>query len=253
MSVSPLSVYVLTHNSEKYLSQILAAVLGVADDLLVVDSGSQDRTVEIARANGARVLFRPFDDFRQQRLFAQQNCEHEFVFFLDSDEIPSAELLTAIRGMKQEGFQHDAYVIQRDWIVLGRQVHAMYPVGCPDYPIRIINKNRVTLSEQAVHEDFIGYRSRGCLNLPIQHHTFHSMEELQIKLQRYTDLDAFDIARFNNKKYLALRQWTSPLGAFLKWYIRSANWKDGWVGLQLGLYAARYTHLKYRKALQLSQ
>ncbi|WP_287879285.1 glycosyltransferase family 2 protein [Aquitalea sp.] len=249
--MTPLSIYVLTFNSEQYLQAILHAVADLADDLLVVDSGSQDRTVEIAQQCGARVVYRKFDDFRQQRDFAQQQCRHDHVFFLDSDEIPSPELVAHIQQLKQKGFQHDAYAIQRDWIVMGKQVHALYPVGCPDYPVRIIEKNRVCLSEQAVHEDFVGYRSRGRIALPIKHQTFHSMAEINRKLDLYTNLDASDLARMHTRKNFALRQWTSPVGAFFKWYVKSGNWKDGRVGLILGLYAARFAHRKYKKALQL--
>jgi len=249
--MTPLSIYVLTFNSEKYLSAILQAVAPLADDLLVVDSGSSDQTVAIATQCGARVLHRPFDDFRQQRDFAQQQCRHDHVFFLDSDEIPSPELVAHLLQLKQSGFQHDAYAIQRDWIVMGQQVHALYPVGCPDYPVRIIEKNRVRLSEQAVHEDFIGYRSRGRIDLPIKHQTFHSMDEINRKLELYTNLDASDLARMSSRKNFALRQWTSPIGAFFKWYVKSGNWKDGRVGLILGVYAARFAHHKYKKALQI--
>jgi glycosyltransferase involved in cell wall biosynthesis len=249
--MTPLSIYVLTFNSEKYLSAILQAVAPLADDLLVVDSGSSDRTVAIATQCGARVLHRPFDDFRQQRAFAQQACLHDYVFFLDSDEIPSPELVAHIQQLKQNSFQHDAYAIQRDWIVMGQQVHALYPVGCPDYPVRIIEKNRVRLSQQAVHEDFVGFGSKERIDCPIKHQTFHSMEEINRKLALYTDLDARDLVAMAHRKNFALRQWTSPLGAFFKWYVKSGNWKDGRVGLILGLYAARFAHHKYHKALQL--
>jgi hypothetical protein len=109
----------------------------------------------------------------------------------------------------------------------------------------------VGLSEQAVHEDFVGYRSRGRIALPIKHQTFHSMAEINRKLDLYTSLDASDLARMSTRKNFALRQWTSPIGAFFKWYVKSGNWKDGRVGLILGLYAARFAHQKYKKALQI--
>ena len=249
--MTPLSIYVLTFNSERYLRAILSAVAGLTDDLLVVDSGSSDQTLAIAQESGARVVYRQFDDFRQQREFAQSECRHDYVFFLDSDEIPCDNLIRHIRQLQQEGFQHDAYAVQRDWIVMGKQVHAVYPVGCPDYPIRIIQKKRVGLSAQAVHEDFTGYRSCGRLNLPLKHQTFHSHTEIARKLAMYTSLDAQDLAEMPTRKYFVLRQWTSPVGAFFKWYLRSGNWKDGRVGLVLGIYAARFAHLKYKKALAL--
>src|SRR3982751_6868765 len=99
-----LSCYVLTLNSERRLAEVLSPLRDIADDLLVVDSGSSDRTLDIARSFGARVAFRAFDNFRDQRLFAERECAHDWILQIDSDEVVSAELAQEIRTLKDADF-----------------------------------------------------------------------------------------------------------------------------------------------------
>jgi glycosyltransferase involved in cell wall biosynthesis len=248
--LTPLSVYVLTYNSERHLDKVLAAAKRVADDLLVVDSGSNDATLAIAARHGARIVHRTFDNFRAQRLFANRSCLHQTVMFFDSDEIASDALIDEVTALKVSGFSHDAYAVRRDWLVRGQVVHALMPTGCPDYPIRIYQRDKTDFTEHSVHETPIGYESSGRIEAPLVHHTFETHAELMRKLDLYTDLAAIDL--LNKGKWVAvlwLKQWISPVGAFGKWYFRRGNWRDGRLGLTLGLYAFTYTHRKYRKAV----
>ena len=247
--MTPLSIYILTHNSERHLGKVLAVAKRAADDLLVVDSGSKDSTLEIAARYGARIVHRPFDNFRAQRLFANSQCLHEAVMFFDSDEIASDALIDEILALKDSGFSHDAYTVRRDWIVRGKVVHALMPVGCPDYPVRIYHRDKTDFTEHRVHETPLGHDSVGRIESSLVHHTFESQSELMRKLDLYTDLAAVDLV--NSGKWgglLWLKQWSSPVGAFGKWYFRRGNWRDGRLGLTLALYASAYTHRKYRKA-----
>lgn len=250
--MTPLSIYILTYNSERHLDQVLTAAKRVADDLLVVDSGSSDATLAIAAKHGARIAHRTFDNFRAQRLFANSLCLHQTVMFFDSDEIASNALIDEVIALKISGFSHDAYAVRRDWLVQGRVVRALMPVSCPDYPIRICHRDKTDFTEHSVHETPIGYESIGRIESPLVHHTFETNSELMRKLDLYTDLAATDL--LDRGKWigvLRLKQWFSPIGAFGKWYIRRGNWRDGRVGLRLALYAFAYTHRKYRKALLL--
>lgn len=247
--MTPLSIYILTYNSERHLDQVLAAAKRVADDLLVVDSGSTDSTLDIAARHGARIVHRPFDNFRAQRLFANSQCKHEAVMFFDSDEIASDALIDEITAMKRAGFAHEAYVVRRDWIVRGKLVHALMPVGCPDYPVRIYHRDKTDFTNHRVHETPLNLENVGRIESPLVHHTFESQAELTRKLDLYTDLAAADLA--NRGKWiglLLLKQWFSPIGAFGKWYFLRGNWRDGRLGLTLALYASAYTQRKYRKA-----
>jgi glycosyltransferase involved in cell wall biosynthesis len=246
----PLSIYVLTYNSERHLDKVLTAAKRVADDLLVVDSGSNDATLAIAARHGARIVHRTFDNFRAQRLFANSLCLHQTVMFFDSDEIASDALIDEVMALKVSGFAHDAYAVRRDWLVRGTVVHALMPAACPDYPIRIYHRDKTDFTEHSVHETPIGYESVGRIDSPLIHHTFETDSELTRKLDLYTDLAATDLV--DRRMWIGvlwLKQWISPFGAFGKWYIRRGNWRDGRVGLILALYAFTYTHRKYRKAL----
>lgn len=247
--MTPLSVYILTCDSEKYLSEIIAACNLVADEIVIVDSGSFDNTLKIAADAHCRIFFRTFVNFREQRQFALSKCKHTWVLSFDSDEIPSAELMQEILKMKTAGFTCDAYCIKRNWNVLGKNVHAMFPVVSPDYPIRLFNKEIVSFSEQStiIHETPFGYKTLGKIEQPLTHFTFETKWELERKLRQYSDIAAKNML-LKNKTPQFVKMLFSPPWAFLKWYFLKGNWKDGFVGITLAAFAFRYTLLKYKKA-----
>jgi glycosyltransferase involved in cell wall biosynthesis len=247
--MTSLSAYILTHDSEAYLSAILQKLAGTADELLIVDSGSTDRTLAIALEHGCRVVHRTLTDFREQRNFAQAQCTHDMVLFVDSDELPSDELVEAIASLKAQGFGQDAYEVRREWYVLGRKVRAVFPVTSPDYPIRILDRRRVSFDERSrrVHETPFGFSSVGRIEAALHHYTYRSTEELERKLEHYTDIAAGEL-RERGSGTNRLTTLASPLAAFLKWYLVKGGWRDGALGITLSAYAFRYTRLKYRKA-----
>jgi glycosyltransferase involved in cell wall biosynthesis len=251
---SKLSFYVLTHNSSQYLAEILSAVSMVADELIVVDSGSVDETRHIAEGFGCTWLARTFDNFLNQRRFAVDHCTFSWVLTLDSDEVPDQEFVTALQAMKEGGFDldghlHDAYSVRREWTVLGRNVPCMYPVTCPDYPLRLFNKARVGYGAmgQGVHESLSGHATAGRLRGTVRHITCSTYEELYQKLNCYTTLAAQDV--------MARGKYVSPVLvvgrgviAFLKYYLLKGGFLHGLVGFALAKYAFDYTFLKYAKA-----
>ena len=242
--MTALSAYILTHDSEVYLAAILQKLSGTADELLIVDGGSTDQTLAIAREHGCRVVHRPLTDFREQRNFAQAQCAHDMVLFVDSDE-----LVQAIASLKERGFGEDAYEVRREWYVFGRKVRAVFPVTSPDYPIRILDRRKVSFDERSrrVHETPFGFSSVGRIEAPLHHYTFRSTEELERKLEHYTDIAAGELRERGGNAGL-LKVLASPVSAFLKWYLVKGGWRDGALGLTMSAYAFRYTRLKYRKA-----
>ncbi|MBK8594286.1 MAG: glycosyltransferase family 2 protein [Holophagales bacterium] len=252
--MTPLSAYILTFNSEPHLAEILGKLAGTADELLVVDSGSTDRTLTIAREHGCRVVHRPFTDFREQRSFAQAECVHDMVLFVDSDELPSDELVEAIASLKARGFGEDAYEVRREWYAFGRKVSAVYPVVSPDYPIRILDRRKVSFDERSrrVHETPFGHSSLGRIEAALHHHTFGSTEELERKLAHYTDIAAAELCE-RGANGGPMKELANPPVAFLLWYFLKGGWRDGALGLRMSRYAFRYTRLKYRKARLFSE
>ncbi|MBE7176623.1 MAG: glycosyltransferase family 2 protein [Mucilaginibacter polytrichastri] len=248
-----LTVYFLTYNSgEKYLHQIIERIRPIADEILFIDSNSTDNTRQIAESYGARVLVRPFDDFSSQRAFAWANAAHDYVLGLDDDEVPTVALCERLKKMKEEGFAHDAYVIRRNNIVLGKQVTCYYPLMNPDYVIRLLNKKFVKPGERKVHPTPYGYRSIEQIETgELTHYTFENRTELNNKIRSYGKVAAREVIEAK-EKFILLRYLAMPFLVWTKWYLVKGGWKDGQVGWQLGRYAFMTVHTKYKNALKLA-
>jgi glycosyltransferase involved in cell wall biosynthesis len=244
-----LSSYILTRNSEKYLYKILEKITIVSDEIIIVDSGSTDNTKKIADSfDKTQFIYNEFVNFKEQRIFAEKMCTHNMILFLDSDEIPNTEFIASVERIKAKGFDFDAYTVIRKWNVLGHNIHAIYPVTSPDYPIRLYNKKIASFSKsQLVHEKPSGYKTLGQIKGVIWHYTFQTKEELKSKLALYTDIAAQDLI-LKKKKINLLKIIFSPIVAFVKWYFLKKGFKDGAIGLILAKYAYDYTFLKYKKA-----
>lgn len=259
MNRSCLSAYVLTKDSEHYLAEILQQLNRFADEVVVLDSGSQDSTRAIAESAGARFLEQPFTDFRTQRGIAESACRHDFIFFCDCDERPDDMLVIAIQKAKQAGLDQAAYDVQRYWQAYGKPVRVVYPIISPDRVPRLYDRRRCRWEpDKRVHEGLLVEGPRRLLEGRLEHLTFETQAEVDEKLARYTDLAALALVERSERKGQSprraslrhgLQAWTfSPLGAVIKSYIVRQGFRDGWVGLRLMLYAVRYSHLKHWKA-----
>lgn len=236
----------LVKNSEKYLRKILSSIAPIADEIILLDSGSSDQTREIATQWSAHWHTRDFDNFKNQRTYALSLCHYPMVLSLDDDEIPNDVLIANIAALKKIGFSADAYAISREWIVLGKYVHSMYPISSPDFPIRLFNQEKVRFTHSnQVHESCSGYSNKEILGGKILHHTFHDREELKRKLDFYTSIAAQDVLDRGKKARGLLLH---GIFAWCKSYFVKSGWRDGKTGVLLANYAFSYTVLKYRKS-----
>ncbi len=249
----PLSVYVLTFNSEKYLDILLSSIRSIADEIVIVDSGSQDQTRSIADRHGCHFVYRALDTFREQREFAMRTCQHQMVLMLDSDEIPDAEFVQHIIELKQTGFDCDAYQIKRNWFVMGQPVTCMYPVRSPDFTVRLVRQDRVTfISNECslVHEKVIGYQTLGDIRGAVSHYTFESRQEMTRKLHAYSALAARDLVELGIRPGLVHVLFHPPI-AWVKWYIVRGGWRDGRLGWTIGQYVWSSVFRKFSGARKL--
>lgn len=247
-----LSCYILTYNSSRRLREVLESVAGVADEVVIVDSGSTDSTLEIAASFRARILERPMDGFSAQRAFAVSNCQFPWVLSIDSDEVLSDGLRARIGILKGTGFDHpakpDAFAITRRWYIMGREVHCFYPSRCPDFPIRLFLKDRVQYStDRLVHENMQGFSKAVRIDEPLLHFSCDSVDAMYAKMNLYTTLAANDHRkRFGAPSLLSIA--LSPLAIAAKWYFLEQGWKDGHIGLIQARYVADSVYLKLIKA-----
>lgn len=243
--MTSLSVCLLTHNSLRTLASCLEPALRVADEMIVVDSGSTDGTLEFLASKGVIPVHRPYKTHASQMNFAIGLAKNDWVLCLDSDEFMDEELLATIQALKSSlDDPGKAYRIQRYWRVLGHEVRAIYPVSSPDKPLRLFNRTLVRFNDQPVDDKASGPVQRIVLPGRVMHDTFFSIHEVFAKLNGYTSR----LVQHRTVPPSLFRAVISPPFAFLKWYFRKGAWRDGAVGIVTAVYAALYSFLKYFKS-----
>ena len=140
-----ISATIITYNEERNLPRAIES-LRCADEILVVDSGSTDRTVEIAEKLGARVMDSPWPGYAKQKNLAAENAAHDWILSLDADESLSEALEGEIWRLKKQGPEFDAYTMPRMAQYLGRWIH--HSGWYPDRKVRLYNRQKATLARR---------------------------------------------------------------------------------------------------------
>ena len=242
-----ITVCLLTHNSIRTLKSCLEPAMAVADEMVVVDSGSNDGSLAFLEKAGIAVIHRPYISHGDQMNFAIECASNDWVLCLDSDEFLDPETAASISQLKPKLDDPTVgYRIQRYWRVLGREVRAIYPVSSPDKPLRLFNRTQARFNDQPVDDKAVGAKQRLVLPGHVIHDTFFSMHEVFSKLNGYTT--RLVQHQETPPRASLCRAFFSPPFAFVKWYFRKGAWRDGAVGLVTAVYAGLYTFLKYFKA-----
>lgn len=240
-----LTVCLLTFNSDRLLEACLKPLLALADEFVVVDSGSTDRTLAILSAHGITPVSRKYLAHSEQMNHAISLSANDWVLCIDSDEILDNETTNNIQLLKRElANEGVAYRLSRHWRVLNRDVRAIYPVSSPDYPTRLFNRRRVKFNDVPVDDKALGFDSTQIIAGRVVHDTFYTLHEVFQKLNGYTTR----LCQLRNVQPSLTRALFNPFFAFIKWYGVKGGWRDGRVGLVTGVYAFLYTFLKYFKA-----
>lgn len=253
---APVSVLVLTHNSQATLERCLRSVCW-ADEILVVDSGSTDATRSICEDPTAawsplmRWAPRAWSGFRDQRNFALKEAKHDWVFVIDSDEECSPELARRLRDVlsaaASDSSSPRAYKVRRQEYFLGRPVN--YGVWNPSYQDRFFDRRGVEYINE-VHEypRFLSPPAR--LNEPIHHWPDFSIEPFLDKMNRYTTLEAFDRYRSGQRTHL-IHLLGAGIAMFFKNYFYYSAYKDGTRGLIISLLEGVSRTVRHVKLRQL--
>jgi glycosyltransferase involved in cell wall biosynthesis len=252
-----LSVAIITRNEEHNLPRTLASVQ-FADEIIIVDSASTDRTVEIARSFNAVVYEEPWQGFAAQKNIAIAHCTGRWILSLDADEELTPELQDQIRTLLPSNPPHDAYYLRRRNLFLGRWMKrgGYYP----DPKLRLFRCDTASFpqpprfEERPVHETMAFDGATATLDFDLIHHAYPTLESYLEHMDRYSTLGAqLLVAKGKTSRSIPgflTNVFIVPQLTFLWNYIFRLGFLDGREGLLLHLYHAAYTSWKYAKAWQ---
>jgi glycosyltransferase involved in cell wall biosynthesis len=239
-----ISVAVIALNEEERLRACLESVVW-ADELIVVDAGSSDKTVAIAREFTDRVLFRAWDGYGTQKNFALDQCQGDWILSLDADERVSESLREEIRTVVEGGPTTQAgFYLPRRNLFEGRWVRhgGLYP----DWQLRLFRRGKGVFVERAVHESVRVEGPTGRLQSPLIHESYRSVTDAVLRLNRYSDLAAADLVAAGRGGSL-FDLLGRPVWRFVSMYVLRAGFLDGWRGLVLAWLYAHYVFLRAAK------
>jgi glycosyltransferase involved in cell wall biosynthesis len=237
-----LSVTIIAFNEENNLKDCLESVKW-ADEIIIVDSESNDRTIEIAKNYSNKVIIKKWEGFSIQKSFALANTSNELVLSVDADERVSPELKEEIILLLSSNMEFDGYYIPRRNFFLGKEIK-----NCgwyPDHQLRLFKKSKTVVDSRKVHEGFLVSGKCGYLKQNLIHLTHNSLHEVFKKINEYSTLEAEEL--FTSKKAKPINIIINPFAAFLSHFIYRKGFKDGVYGLMVSLIHAATKMMTYMK------
>ncbi len=243
-----ISATIITCNEERRIARTIES-LRCCDEIVVIDSGLTDRTVEIAQQLGARVIESGWPGYAKQKNLAAAQAANDWILSLDADEALSEALEAEIWQLRKKGPEFDAYTMPRLAQYLGRWI--LHSGWHPDRKVRLYDRRQASWVGEFVHESVEVRGSVGHLKSNILHYTCESVSEHVRTLDGYTTLAAQEIvSRKQPVKWHNLL--LEPVWTFVRTYVYQRGFLDGQEGLMIAYMAAMYTFLKYAKARNMS-
>jgi hypothetical protein len=243
-----ISATIITQNEERNIARAMES-LRCCDEIVVIDSGSTDRTAEIAANLGARVIESPWPGYARQKNVAAEHASHDWIMSIDADEALSEALEGEIWHIKKNGPAYDAYTMPRLAQYLGRWI--LHSGWYPDRKIRLYDRRKARWVGEFVHETVEVNGRIGHLQSDLLHFTCSSLTEHLKTMDRYTTLAAQQLVSQGTQiswtKLLLDPPWTFTRSFFFR-----RGYLDGVEGLTIAYMAALYNFLKYVKAINMS-
>ncbi len=229
------SVIIITKDEELYIAEAIESAK-FADEVVILDSGSTDKTCDIARDLGAKVYHHEWLGFGAQKNKAVSLAKNDWVFVLDADERITKELSVEINKLSAREDKENAFYVARLNYFFGKAITScgLYP----DYSIRFFNRKKGQFNNVQVHESVQTEGKVGVLNYHMIHFAYNDISEFIDKQNKYSSLNK------KKNKYNAL---FSPVWTFFKLFIIKQGFRDGWTGFLISVLYAQYTFWKYIK------
>jgi glycosyltransferase involved in cell wall biosynthesis len=235
---------IITYNEERNIARAMES-LRCCDEIVVVDSGSSDRTAEIAQKLGARVIESPWGGYARQKNYAAECAGNDWILSIDADEALSEALEGEIWQIKKSGPRFDAYTMPRMAQYLGRWI--LHSGWYPDRKVRLYHRRKAEWVGEFVHESVVVRGTVGHLGSDLLHFTCNSLSEHLKSMDRYTTLAAEQLV--SQKTRVGYTQLLlDPAWTFVRSYIFQRGFQDGIEGLTIAWMAALYNFVKYAKA-----
>lgn len=243
-----ISVYMVTQNEEKRLPRTLKAISQVADEIIIVDSGSSDKTEQIAKRYGAKFIFHKWKNISSQKRFASLQCKNDWLLSLDADEVLSPEIIKEIKTLKDDG-KTDAYYIK---------IKDMYPgdikpqLFSKKYNlIRLYNKNKGEMPDDLTHDRIVMQKNTKTKQLKglVYHYSYLTIEHTLDKFNAYTT-ELVNTAYATGKKYSAARLMIELPYQFIRYYFLKRCFLQGIFGFVMAVNCAYFRFLKIAKYIE---
>ena len=244
-----ISVCIISFNEEAKIADCLRSVRTVADEIVVVDSCSTDRTRAISVELGARIIEQPFLGYIEQKNFAIDQASHDWILSLDCDERLSDALLAAIASVKDSLQPGVAYRMSRKTFYVYRWLnHCWYP----DRKVRLFHRAHGRWSGTNPH-DHVTIRSGEIVDLPgdILHYSFDSVFAHLDTINRFTEIGARE-AYARGERAGIFAPVTHGTAALIKHYILKSGWRDGFAGLTASVLSGVHAYVKHSKIRMLA-
>ena len=246
--VPKISGLIITFNEEKNIQEVLEC-FDFCDEIIVVDSFSNDKTIEIAAKNPkVKIIQNKFEDFTKQRNLALENAKNDWVLFLDGDERITPELRKEILETINDSKAFDAYYFYRIFF-LGKE-KIRFSGTQNDKNFRLFRKSKAHYDiNKKVHETLIVKGSVGFLKNKLLHYSFENYDVFKKKMLHYGNLKGIELAE-KGKTYSMFTQWSKTVFKFFKTYFLKLGFLDGKNGLNISFLQSLYVYQTYKSLKQ---
>lgn len=245
-----LSVVIITLNEENNIRRCIESARPVADEIVVVDSGSVDNTRQICEQLGAKVFDHFFHGYGEQKSFAVRMASYDHILSLDADEVLSNELADSIKQIKTS-WNRDSYAFNRITNFCGQWI--MHGEWYPDKVLRLFDRRKARW-KGTIHEKVFPDNPGqiGCLKGQLLHYSYHSMEHFSQKTEQYAMLEALDL--FQKKVHPgAYHFYIKPAYRFFSAYILRKGFMDGSAGYTIAKMTANRLYWRFDKLKQMHE
>ena len=239
-----ISAVIIARNEENHIERCIKSLQGVADEILVVDTGSVDRTIGLAMSLGAEVLAIEWQGYARSKNIGNERASYDHILSLDADEALSPELREAILAEKPR--LGGLYRFNRLTNYCGQWIR--HCGWYPDPKLRLFDRRAARWEGEFVHESLQYDRSLEVKQLPgdLLHYSFESLNDHLRRVNHYSDLAAREIIE-QGRHISAGKLWLSPPLKFFKSYILKQGWRDGFYGLCISAISAFDVFIRYAK------